>query len=47
MLRKDNPMKSWFDPALQELLESAQYQEICDGLAGVHGKIKLYAIADV
>ena len=41
MLRKDNPMKSWFDPALKELLESALYQEICDGLAGVHGKIKL------
>lgn len=37
MMRKDNPMKSWFDPALQELLGSEQYQEICDGLAGVHG----------
>lgn len=39
MGRKDNPFFQWFDSALEELLASPEYREICDNLVTEHGDI--------
>lgn len=39
MGRKDNPFFQWFNPAMEELLASPEYTEICDNLVPEHGHI--------
>ena len=41
MGRKDNPFFQWFSPALEELLASPEYREICDNLVSEHGMCTL------
>ena len=44
MGRKDNPFFQWFNPALEELLASAEYTEICDNLVTEHGMCTLILV---
>ena len=44
MTRKDNKFKDWFDPALETLINSERYTDICDDLERVHGKIYFFEI---
>ena len=46
MMRKDNTLATWWNPALNALIASTEYREICNGLEdeSIHGKVSLFLI---
>ncbi len=39
MTRKGSALPSWFNPALQRLLSTRDYEQICDDIVDVHGML--------
>ncbi|XP_072019213.1 uncharacterized protein [Amphiura filiformis] len=37
MLRMDNPLLEWWDPALERLIQTSEYHEICQDIIEEHG----------
>ncbi len=39
MLRMDNDLYKWWDPALERLMQTTEYRRICQDMKYVHGKM--------
>ena len=41
MLRMDNALIDWWDPALESLMQTSEYREICQDIKDAHGMYPL------